>query len=109
MENPNINEKVLLTYGYTKHKLSDTCKKALFQKRVKDSDGTTLYFIDCFYYEFPDHIAFSFESHFYRLNKDSVTINYNTDNTSLTEIETFFHNMFRAGGFDFIPDPYNND
>lgn len=113
-----ITDKMLEQHGYKFHKsetnriLSGT--EFLFQKRIKNTDGDTLYFINVWYYpereinEYKLDEAFMVEATIFLQDNKPITLKIPTEGFGhIVPIETVIQRTYDLN--HCIPDPHNND
>lgn len=61
-----ITEEILLAAGYRRYTDSFSNADWLYQKRIRDENGNTVYFIDLYYYKFDDHNSWELRMSFER-------------------------------------------
>lgn len=96
-----LKDEILLENGYRKSEDVYRHAECLFQKRIRDKKGNTMYFINIYKYIFPVknyvpiyEVELNTETNKYALN---VTL-YNTKEMTLEDIEREIHNIWENLG-----------
>lgn len=97
--------------GYTKYRAVNEDSSALWQKCIRDADGTKLYFINI--HEYPPYLyqnqcSYQPEARFYLNHSDKAGFDvlYHENVGDITVIEDFFDTVYR--GLNCVPDVNNN-
>lgn len=106
----------LMAAGY--RKFQDSFKSALcgWQKRIRNDEGKTLFFINIYQYDMTmfksrgyvgSDYSFEVSNQFYlRHNPDTINISFSCENLTLDETEKFCHDFFHRMNCE--PDRHND-